>query len=102
MAADVLFLCSWQIQNGGVTVLIIVRAVFFALQSAVLSVLLEWFYPVRNWKIESDLWHHPQKYIVPVVMLLLAGAVIVWPVLLPVLLLLLAVEVVILLFMCWR
>ena len=102
MAADILFLCSWQIQNGGVIVSVIVGAVFFALQSAVLSVLLEWFYPIRNWKIESDLWHHPRKYIVPVVMLLLAGDVIVWSVLLPVLLLLLAVEVVILLFMCWR
>ena len=72
MAADMIFLCSWQIQNGGVTVLMIAGAVFFALQSAVLSVLLEWFYPIRGWKIESDLWHHPRKYVVPAVMLLLA------------------------------
>ena len=78
MAADVIFLLSWQIQNGGVTIPLIVGAVFFALQSAVLSVLLEWFYPIRDWKIESDLWHHPRKYIVPAVMLLLAGAVSVW------------------------
>ena len=40
MTADVIFLLSWQIQNGGVTVLMIFGAVFFALQSAVLSVLL--------------------------------------------------------------
>ena len=40
MAADVRFLCSWQIQNGSITVLMTVVAVFFALQSAVLSVLL--------------------------------------------------------------
>ncbi len=93
MAADVIFLCSWQIQNGGVTVLMIAGAVFFALQSAVLSVLLEWFYPIRGWKIESDLWHHPRKYVVPVVMLLLAGAASAWPVLLYVLLVLLAVEI---------
>ena len=73
-------------------------AVFFALQSAVLSVLLEWFYPIRDWKIESDLWHHPRKYVVPMVMLLLAGAVSAWPVLLPVLLVLLALETVVLLF----
>ncbi|MEZ3433667.1 MAG: hypothetical protein K1W34_03390 [Lachnospiraceae bacterium] len=72
MAADVIFLLSWQIQNGGVTVLIIAGAVFFALLSAALSVLLEWFCPVRSWKIESDLWHHPRKYVVPVIMLLLA------------------------------
>ena len=98
MAVDVIFLLSWQIQNGGVTVLMISGAVFFALQSAVLSVLLEWFYPIRDWKIESDLWHHPRKYVVPMVMLLLAGAVSAWPVLLPVLLVLLALETVVLLF----
>ena len=72
MAADVIFLLSRQIQNGGITVLTIAGAVFFALQSAVLSVLLEWFYPIRSWKTESDLWHHPRKYVVPAVMLLLA------------------------------
>ena len=97
MAADVIFLCSWQIQYGSVTVLMTAGAVFFALQSAVLSVLLEWFYPIRGWKIESDLWHHPRKYVVPVVMLLLAGAVSSCPVLLPVLLGLLAVEIIVLL-----
>ena len=98
MAADVIFLLSWQIQNGGVTVLMIFGAVFFALQSAVLSVLLEWFYPIRDWKIESDLWHHPRKYVVPVVMLLLAGAASAWPVLLPVLPCVLVLETVVLLF----
>ena len=102
MAADVIFLCSWQIQNGGVTVLMTVGAVFFAMQSAVLSVLLEWFYPIRGWKIESDLWHHPRKYVVPVVMLLLAGGTSAWPVLLYVLLVLLAVETIVLLGISWR
>lgn len=75
MAADGIFLCSWQLQVGGVTVLMAVTAVFFALQSAVFSVLLEWFYPLRGWKIESDLWHHPRKYVVPAAMFLLAGVV---------------------------
>lgn len=93
MAADVIFLLSWQIQNGGVTVLMLAGAVFFAMQSGVLSVLLEWFYPIRGWKMESDLWHHPRKYVVPVVMLLLAGAVSAWPVLLYVLLALLVLEI---------
>ena len=100
MAADVIFLLSWQIQNGGITVLMIAGAVFFAMQSAVLSVLLEWFYPIRGWKIESDLWHHPRKYVVPVVMLLLAGAASAWLVLLYALLVLLVVEIAILLFIC--
>lgn len=98
MAADVLFLLSWQIQNGNITALMAAGAVFFALQSAVLSVLLEWFYPIRGWKIESDLWHHPRKYVVPAAMLLLAGAASAWPVVLPVLLSLLAVEIAVLFF----
>lgn len=93
MAAYALFLCSWQIRNGGVALPMTAAAVFFALQSAVLSVLLEWFCPIRNWKMESDLWHHPRKYVVPAAMLMLAGAVSAWPVLLPVLVVLLAVEI---------
>lgn len=102
IAADVIFLCSWQIQTGGITVRMIVAAVFFAMQSAVFSVLLEWFYPVRGWKIESDLWHHPRKYIVPVVMLLLAELVGILPEIVFVLVIVLAVEITVLLIQCWR
>jgi len=102
MMADVIFLISWQVQNGGITVPLAFGAVFFALQSAVLSVMLEWFYPIRDWKIESDLWHHPRKYMVPAVMLLLAGATSAWPVLLYALLVLLAVETVVVIGICWR
>ncbi len=102
LIADVIFLCSLQVQNGGVTVLIFSSAVFFALQSAILSVLLEWFYPVRNWQIESDLWRHPRKYIVPVILLLLAGAVGILPALMSILIILLVVEIAILLFLIWK
>ena len=75
MIADTIFLISYEMQTGGITLPIILLAAVFALLSAVGSVLLEWFYPLRNWKIESDLWHHPRKYVVPMVMLLLAGLV---------------------------
>lgn len=75
MAADSIFLCSWQMQNHNITIPIIGVAVFFALQSAFFSVLLEWFYPIRSWKTECDLWHHPRKYIVPGIMLLVAGII---------------------------
>lgn len=102
MAANVIFLCSWQMKNNNVTALMMATAVFFALQSAILSVLLEWFYPVRDWKIESDLWHHPRKYVVPAIMLLAAGAAQTFPILIHGLLLLLAIEVVLLVFICWR
>ena len=75
LAADIVFLCSWQIQLGGIGPLHALAAAAFALLSASGSVLLEWYCPIRGWKIESDLWHHPRKYIVPAVMLLLAGLV---------------------------
>ena len=75
LAADIIFLCSWQIQIGGIDPLHTLTAAAFALLSASGSVLLEWYCPIREWKIESDLWHHPRKYIVPAVMLLLAGLV---------------------------
>ena len=75
MTADTIFLCSWQIQIGGITEIAVFTAALFSLLSASGSVLLEWNCPIRGWKIESDLWHHPRKYVVPVIMLLLAGLV---------------------------
>ena len=75
LAADIVFLCSWQIQFGGIGLLHALTAAVFALLSATGSVFLEWYCPIRGWKIESDLWHHPRKYVVPAVMLLLAGLV---------------------------
>lgn len=75
MTVDTIFLCSWQIRIGEITEIIVFVAVVFALISAFGSVLLEWYCPIRRWKIESDLWHHPRKYVVPVIMLLLAGLV---------------------------
>ncbi len=100
--ADLIFLCSIQIQKGGVDVLMIAAAVFFALQSAVCSVLLEWFYPIRKWNIESDLWHHPRKYMVPAAMIFLAGAVGTMPIIVFPLVVLLFVEITVLLILCWR
>ena len=75
LAADIVFLCSWQLQVGGIIPLHALTAAAFALLSAAGSVLLEWYCPIRGWKIESDLWHHPRKYIVPAIMMLLAGLV---------------------------
>lgn len=102
LIADVIFLVSFQIQAGGVTVFMAASGLFFALQSAIFSVLLEWFYPVRGWKIESDLWHHPRKYIVPGIMLLLAIAVGTEPGILFLLVGLLGFESFVLLVLCWK
>ena len=75
LAADIVFLCSWQILLGGIVPLHALTAVSFALLSAIGSVVLEWYFPIRGWKIESDLWHHLRKYVVPAALLLLAGLV---------------------------
>ena len=53
-------------------------AVLFALQSAILSTALEWVRPIRNWKNESDLWHHPRKYFVSLLLMLVAAFVSTW------------------------
>ena len=73
-----IYLCSWQIINGGVGFAHVITLLLFALQSAIFSVILEWRHPIRGWKTESDLWHHPRKYIVPLIMLLLAALVGAW------------------------
>lgn len=79
MTASGIYLVSWKLMGGSVNSLDIMTAVLFALQSAVLSVLLEWLRPIRRWKIENDLWHHPRKYIVPLLMLLIAALIGTWP-----------------------
>lgn len=76
------YLCSWQFINGGIRLTDMGIAALFALQSATLSVILEWKCPLRSWKTESDLWHHPRKYLVPLVMLLSAVFVATWTVIL--------------------
>lgn len=85
-----IYLCSWQLINGGLiggasgsaAVTALWMALVFAFQSASLSVYLEWAHPIRGWKTESDLWHHPRKYIVPLLMLLAAALTGAWPLLL--------------------
>lgn len=94
MIADTIFLSSFWLLLEPITWQMVLTAVFFALQSAIFSILLEWFCPVRNWKIESDLWHHPRKYVVPVSMLLLAGIVGALPTAIYILVILLGIEVV--------
>lgn len=75
IAVDGVNLISWQMRYGCVGGSDIAAALLIALQSAILSVLLEWFCPIRHWKTESDLWHHPRKYIVPLIMMLIAGLI---------------------------
>ncbi|MBQ9866114.1 MAG: hypothetical protein IJM34_03765 [Lachnospiraceae bacterium] len=68
-----IYLLSWQLQQGGIGISYIVLGALLAAVGAVLTMLLEYFAPVKDWKIESDLWHAPRKYIVPAVLILLAA-----------------------------
>lgn len=77
--ASGIYLCSWQITNNKVGLIHVGMLLLFNLQSAIFSVLLEWKSPLRDWKTESDLWHHPRKYLIPLVMLLAAALVGAWP-----------------------
>lgn len=74
-----IYLSSWQIVHGGIGLAHVGTVLLFALQSAILSVILEWKHPIRGWKTESDLWHHPRKYLVPLAMLLMAAFVGTYP-----------------------
>ena len=69
------YLVSFGFQTGGFELKNIVLAVIFALLSALGSVVMEMKFPLTEWKTESDLWHHPRKYIVPAILMLLAGVV---------------------------
>lgn len=74
------YLICWQLRNDGVGYVELLTAVLFALQSSIFSVALEWVRPLRGWKVETDLWHHPRKYLVPAVMMLIAGPIGLWPI----------------------
>lgn len=73
LLAEGIFLVSLHLQRGCGNVRLAAAAVLFSVIAAVGSVLLEWFWPVRGWKIEGDLRHHPRKYVVPAAVLLLSG-----------------------------
>lgn len=75
MITEAIYLVSCYFQLGVMTKEWIIAAVFFAAQSAIIAVLLEWFFPIRNWKIENDLWHHPRKYVIPGIMVIIAGLI---------------------------
>ena len=68
----VFYLVSWNIRIGGVTVAHMILAVICAALSAFLSIMMEKFFTLKKWKIESDLWHHPRKYVVPIIVMLTA------------------------------
>ena len=75
LIAYTFYIVSFGVQTGSFDVKNIIFAVIFALLAAFGAVLMEMKFPLTNYKTESDLWHHPRKYIVPALLLLIAGAV---------------------------
>lgn len=73
-AALVLCLGAWQLAWGAVGPGDLTAVSLLALQGALLAAALERWRPLRRWKTESDLWHHPRKYLVPLALLPLALA----------------------------
>jgi len=66
------YLTAWRLITGRLNPAITAMAVLFALISGALTVFLEMKFPLLNWKVQSDLFHHPRKYVVPGIMLLLS------------------------------
>lgn len=74
-----IYICGWKAVLGGISAADVWTGAVFSAQSALFSVLLEWKYPLRGWKTETDLWHHPRKYLVPGVILLAGAFLGLWP-----------------------
>ncbi|MFZ2259069.1 MAG: hypothetical protein WAV55_13250 [Clostridiaceae bacterium] len=72
MIACGVYLTAWKVVLGSFSPIMLLFAVLFSIVSAGFTVALEIKFPLLDWKVESDLWHHPRKYIVPVIMLLIA------------------------------
>lgn len=66
----IILLVSWQMIIGHFSSVMVLNSLLFSITSSLLTVTLEMKFPLLDWKVESDLWHHPRKYIVPVIMML--------------------------------
>lgn len=72
MVACGVYLTAWKIAVGSFSPIMLLFAVLFSIISAGLTVALEIKFPLLDWKVESDLWHHPRKYVVPGIMVIFA------------------------------
>ncbi|HHV09050.1 MAG TPA: hypothetical protein GXX75_02075 [Clostridiales bacterium] len=69
-----LYLTSWRLSVGSIPADMFITAGCFSVIGAFLTVLLELRFPLLDWKVESDLWHHPRKYAVAGILVILAAA----------------------------
>lgn len=68
-----LFLVIMFVLKMEIPPLAIPAAIVFALEASAGTSFMEYKYPLTKWSVETDLWHHPRKYIVPAVLILEAG-----------------------------
>lgn len=67
-----LYLASWRLTVGIFPFYMMIVACCFSAIGGILTVLIEFRFPLLNWKVESDLWHHPRKYIVAGILVIFA------------------------------
>jgi hypothetical protein len=67
-----IYLIAWYLLTDSVNIVFVAVTGLFAFISGALTALLEVRFPLLDWKAQSDLWHHPRKYVVPGVMVLLS------------------------------
>ncbi len=54
---------------------IIIATVIFPIQNAIGTAFLECTRPILHWRVETDLWHNPRKYIIPLILVLEAAVI---------------------------
>ncbi len=65
-----LYLTAMYFLGIKANIVTIVTAFVFAIESSSIVCLLENKFPIRNWSVETELWHNKRKYIIPVVLML--------------------------------
>ena len=67
-----MYLTAWRLITGMLNPAFITLAGLYAIISGFLTVVPEIKFPLVDWKVQSDLWHHPRKFVVPGIMILLS------------------------------
>ena len=67
-----IYMTAWWLISSDFTPAMVAIAIVFALISGVLTIIIEMRFPLLDWKVQSDLWHHPRKYVVPGILILLS------------------------------
>lgn len=77
MIANIIAVISDYIMTNSISMSNMVLAILFAVIGATITVTLEIRCRIEKWNVESDLWHHPRKYVVPAILLVIASVLII-------------------------